>query len=70
VSYDGEICQECGFPVAHFVGSYWSAPNELWNLVMGTPDNPRGEGDVVCPPCFTRLAEKAGYHVSWRAVGA
>ena len=68
--YRGEICEECGFPVAHFVRSYWSAPNELWNEVTGTEGNPRGEGVILCPPCFTEQAREKGRHVSWRAVEA
>ena len=45
-----ETCDECGGPNP---GS-WSAPNDLWNATVGTPDNPRGEGLILCPTCFTR----------------
>jgi len=31
----------------------WFAPNALWNAITGTPDNPRGEGIILCPNCFT-----------------
>lgn len=40
-------CQRCGGP-----NPVWSAPNDLWNAVMGTADNPRGEGVIVCWSCF------------------
>jgi hypothetical protein len=65
--YRGEVCEDCGFPVAFFVRSYWFAPNDLWNEVVGTEDNPRGEGHVLCPPCFTGRAREHGKHVHWRA---
>jgi hypothetical protein len=65
--YRGETCEDCGFPVAFFVRSYWIAPDEIWNEVIGTQGNPRGEGVVLCPPCFTARAEVKGLHVSWLA---
>lgn len=65
--YRGETCEECGFPVAFFTRSFWNAPNDLWNEVIGTPENPRGEGVVLCPPCFVIAAGRKGIFVSWRA---
>lgn len=44
-------CQECGGS-----NSVWWAPNDLWNAVLGTPDNPRAEGVILCPTCFTAKA--------------
>jgi len=32
----------------------WWVDDDIWNRVMGTPDNPRGEGVIVCPSCFSR----------------
>ena len=63
--YRGETCEDCGFPVAFFVRSFWVAPDDLWNAVIGTEDNPCGEGVVLCPPCFTVRSEVRGVHVSW-----
>jgi hypothetical protein len=65
--YRGEVCEDCGFPVAFFVRSYWVAGNDLWNKIVGTDDNPRGEGVILCPPCFTGRAREQGKHVHWRA---
>lgn len=67
MTYRGEMCEECGFPVAHFVRTFWHAANELWNEVVGTPDNPRGEGIILCPPCFALAARAKGICVSWVA---
>ena len=59
MSYDGEVCMDCGFPVLHFVGSFWSAAHDLWQEVIGE------HAGILCPPCFTSRAEKLGIHVSW-----
>ncbi|MDF2751693.1 MAG: hypothetical protein K0S82_75 [Gaiellaceae bacterium] len=59
--YRGEVCEDCGFPVAFFVSSYWTAPDELWLAVMGT------DAGILCPPCFTGRARDQGKYVSWRA---
>lgn len=61
MSYDGEVCMDCGFPVAHFVRSYWNASNVLWNGVVGD------EGGVLCPPCFTLRSHEIGVSVAWKA---
>lgn len=42
----------------------WSAPDDLWNAVMGTPDNPRAEGVIVCPSCFAEAAPGAIWRFS------
>lgn len=62
MAYDGEICMECGFPVKHFVETWWEADDPLWLAVVGHA------GGILCPPCFTRMARLHGYVVSWRAV--
>jgi hypothetical protein len=45
---DGDSrCQKCGaenWP--------WYVPDDLWNGVVGTEDNPRGEGTILCVTCF------------------
>ena len=48
-------CQRCGRP-----NPVWHTDNDLWNRIMGSPDNPRAEGVIVCPSCF---AEAAGTSV-------
>lgn len=67
MSYDGEYCNDCGMPVAFYVRTFWSASNELWNRVVGTIDNPRGEGIILCPPDFVTRAKERGIHVCWKA---
>lgn len=62
MSYEYEVCQDCGFPVAHFVRSHWIADDELWLEVFGRP------GGILCPPCFALRAEVKGITVSWQAV--
>lgn len=66
MAYDGEICQECGLPVALGIGrTYWYAPNELWNLVMGGPEATDDPGGSLCPRCFTIECDKQGIHIHW-----
>jgi hypothetical protein len=65
--YRGETCEDCGFPVAFFTRSYWIAADDLWNEIIGALDNPRGEGVVLCPPCFSGRADVKGIHVHWVA---
>lgn len=57
--YRYEICMRCGAPVGPHTGSWWRAPDELWERVIGDP------GEVVCPPCFTRQADELGIPVRW-----
>ena len=42
-------CQKCGGE-----NPVWWVEDDIWNAVMGTLDNPRGEGVIVCPSCFYR----------------
>ena len=65
--YRGETCEDCGLPVAFYVRSYWHAPNELWNAVIGTPENPRGDGVVLCPSCFIIRADARAIPVCFKA---
>lgn len=69
MAYDGEICRDCGLPVSLGIGgTYWHAPNELWNLVMGGPDATDDPGGCLCPACFTRECERQGIEIHWHAV--
>ena len=43
------VCQRCGRE-----NPVWWVDDDLWNETMGTPDNPRGEGIIICPSCFVR----------------
>ena len=45
-------CQECGSR-----NPCWSAPNELWNIVVGSPDG------ILCPRCFQDKADEKGITV-------
>ena len=68
MSYGGEICQECGLPVSLGIGgTFWNAPNDLWNLVMGGPEAKDDPGGTLCPRCFTLACRAQGIHISWRA---
>lgn len=40
----------------------WSAPNELFNEVNGSPNG------IMCPQCFTELASEKGYDLFWSPV--
>lgn len=69
MSYDGEICQDCGHPASNGIGvTYWSAPNDVWNLVMGGKEARDDPGGILCCACFWRRARDIGIHISWRAV--
>ena len=57
-----ETCQDCGRRNMSRVGSYWLAPDDLWNEVIG-----RASG-ILCPDCFTRRANAAGIRIHWTAV--
>lgn len=57
-----EICQDCGGPVFRRVGTWWSAPDELWCEVVGT------EYGALCPPCFTARCDAKGLLVFWQPV--
>lgn len=60
--YRYEICMECGRPVGPHTGSWWQAPDDLWEQVTGGPSG------VMCPPCFTAAADAIGEPIYWRAV--
>lgn len=60
MSHPEDFCQECGRE-----NPVWWVDNDIWNAVMGTPDNPRGEGNIVCPSCFARFL--AFRERSWRS---
>lgn len=60
--YAYEICLDCGRPVGPHTGSWWSAPDLLWNTVVGA------EEGVLCPPCFTGRAQARGFVIKWEAV--
>lgn len=53
------LCMVCSqeYPV-------WYAPNDLWNVVMRTPDGREASEKVpfICPLCFTKEAERQGVH--------
>jgi hypothetical protein len=55
-----EVCGKCGAP-ANPAGSYWFAPNDLWNEVNGSPNGFR------CIACFTEECEARGIVIGWRA---
>lgn len=54
-------CSDCGG-----LNPVWHAPNVMWNRVMGGPCAQGDPGGVVCPSCFIRRAERAGFApASW-----
>lgn len=61
ISYDGEICRDCRQPVVDHSGSFWSAPDDLWDEVWGA------ESGILCQPCFVARARSMGIHVAWLA---
>jgi hypothetical protein len=48
-------CDDCAG-----VNPVWFAPNKLWNLVVGGPEEKGDPGGFLCPNCFIRRAEAAG----------
>lgn len=60
--YEMEMCHDCGRRVGPDPFSFWHADDELWMRVQG---NVFG---VLCPACFTRLADLHGVKVSWAPV--
>ena len=36
----------------------WHAPSPLWNAVMRDPETGTDSWSIVCPPCFSELAER------------
>lgn len=49
-------CGRCG----HRMRFNYSAVSEIWNQVVGTDDNPRGEGIILCIDCFIELCQSMG----------
>lgn len=60
--YRYELCRDCGRPVGRATGSWWGAPDDLWERVNGGPHG------VMCPLCFTAKADALGEPVHWEAV--
>jgi hypothetical protein len=50
------FCQIC-----HNPNPTWSADNDLWNQVMGSPNG------IICPVCFEKKADEKGVVVIIRA---
>jgi hypothetical protein len=57
------VCNCCGGP-----NISWCAPSPLWNEVMrgGDINGPWQYDEIICPTCFTILAEAAGIASMWR----
>jgi hypothetical protein len=52
------ICRNCGC-----YNPTWSAPNELFNKINGSPNG------ILCPNCFEKKANDIGIHIIYRAEG-
>ena len=71
MTYRGEVCMDCGHPASNGIGvTYWNAPNDLWNLVMGGANAIDDPGGILCCACFWRRCRDKGIHIYWRAVEA
>lgn len=58
--YDGEICNDCGRPVARGIGTWWIAPDGYWMEIV------EKYSAVLCPACFAgRCMEKEGTLIYW-----
>ena len=62
LTYEAEICFDCGRKNIGRSGTYWLADDELWLEVMGSPHG------VICPGCFTRRSNAAGIPIHWKPV--
>lgn len=50
------VCNKCGGP-----NPIWACESPLWNYVMrNNNDSPEPFNGIICPVCFTQLAEEAG----------
>ena len=73
--YPCEMCP-CGQPVGRAIGTFWHAPDGLWNDVVGWPGWERQYGEMaylgvpgtLCPRCFTERAEAKGIRLHWRPI--
>lgn len=58
--YDGEICNDCGRPVARGIGTWWTAPDGFWMEVT------QRYSTILCPACFAdRCMEHDGTLIYW-----
>ncbi len=55
------VCQECGGD-----NPIWFTDNDVWNRVMGGPDQRDDPGGVLCPPCFIAAAERVHGQRAWK----
>lgn len=54
------VCEECGCK-----NVTWFAPSDIWNAVVRTLY--RNPDPMLCPTCFIRRAEAAGYNADpWK----
>jgi len=60
LTYDYEICFDCGRKNIGHVGTYWLADDDLWLEVIGH------FGNVLCPLCFTGRCNKIGIPIYWK----
>ena len=67
MTFNGEICQECGLPSNLHIGSFWYAPNGLWNYVMGGQFATDDPGGLLCPRCFYHKCREQGIHINFVA---
>ena len=68
MSYGGEVCQDCGLPASYGLGrTYWNAPNEVWNFVMGGRAATDDPGGVLCASCFWLRCRELNIYIYWRA---
>jgi hypothetical protein len=57
-----DFCHRCGNR-----NLSWYVDSDLWNRVMRGPDGD-DRHNVVCPPCFARLAAEIGVDCTWELV--
>jgi hypothetical protein len=56
------MCDDCDNPVAKKMGSYWTAPDDMWNKVVGNNTT------ILCPGCFFWRATYNLVPIHWEAV--
>lgn len=57
--YDGEICNDCGRPVARGIGTYWMADDKFWMDLVGKYSK------ILCPSCFADRGKEKGILIYW-----